>query len=63
LEEHRKIGENIIKSETTDVSIQAGGGATVDKPIVEVDRLGEIMRDMTVETPCIYLLENKYRIV
>jgi hypothetical protein len=40
LEEHRKIGENIIKSETTDVSIQAGGGATVDKPIVEVDRLG-----------------------
>ena len=40
MEEHRKIGENIIKSETTDVSIQAGGGATVDKPIVEVDRLG-----------------------
>ena len=40
LEEHRKIGENIIKSETNDVSVQAGGGATVDKPIVEVDRLG-----------------------
>jgi hypothetical protein len=40
LEEHRKIGENIIKSETADVSIQAVGRATADKPIVEVDRLG-----------------------
>ena len=40
LEEHRKIEENIITSETNDVSVQAGGGATVDKPITEVDRLG-----------------------
>ena len=40
MEEHRKIGENIIKSETADVSIQAVGRATADKPIVEVDRLG-----------------------
>ena len=40
MEEHRKIGENIIKSETPDVSIQAVGRATADKPIVEVDRLG-----------------------
>ena len=40
MEEHRKIGENIIKSETADVSIQAVGRATADKPIVEVNRLG-----------------------
>ena len=59
MEEHRKIGENIIKSETADVSTQAVGRAPADKPIVEVDRLGGDNTRYDSEN----LLDNKYRIV
>lgn len=54
LEEHRKIEENIIKSKTNDVSVQAGEEQQLINQLWRWTGWAEIIREMTVKTPFIY---------